>query len=133
MRLPLALLLLCGATDAVAQAARPRVSSGDTVRPAIERLAGSRQQAGLFAERQRFSRNFKSAPHWHDREVHITVLRGALYAGRGDRFDLSRVRPLGPESFLLIPAEVHYFVWVPAGTVLQIEAMGPLKTSYIHP
>jgi hypothetical protein len=133
MKLLAPLLLLFAATEATAQARRPRVSAGDTVPPAIERLAGGRQKPGLFAERQKFSRNFKSAPHWHDREIHITVLRGALYAGRGDRFDLAGVRPLGPESFLLIPARVHYFVWVPAGTVLQVEGMGPLTTTYLHP
>jgi quercetin dioxygenase-like cupin family protein len=130
MRLLLLLLFLLGTSEALAQSSRPRVSPGDTVRPQIERLAGSQQKQGLFAERQRFSRNFRALPHWHDREVHITVLRGALYASRGDRFDLSKVRPLGPESFLIIPAGVHHFEWVPAGTVLQVEGVGPVKTTY---
>ena len=116
---------------ASAQGTTPRVSPGDTVRPAIEHLAGNRDSTGLFAERQKFTRSYRQRPQSADRELHVTVLHGALYAGRGDRFSLKGVRPLGPESFLIIPARVHHFWWAPRGTVLQVEGVGPVVTTNV--
>ena len=112
-----------------AQGTVPRVSPGDTVKPVVERLAGSRQKPGLFAERQKFNHSYRQRPQSADRELHVTVLHGALYAGRGDRFSLKGVRPLGPESFLIIPAGVHHFWWAPWGTILQVEGVGPVVTT----
>jgi hypothetical protein len=116
-----------------AQGTGPRVSPGDTVRPVIEHLAGSQQSPGLFAERQKFAHSYRQPPQWHDQELHVTVLHGALYAGRGDHFSLKGVRPLGPESFLIIPAKVHHFWWAPRGTVLQVEGVGPVVTTDVAP
>ncbi len=129
----LGLCLVLGLGTAWAQGTVPRVSPGDTIRPVIEHLAGSRQKPGLFAERQKFSHGYRQAPQWADHEMHLTVLHGALYAGRGDRFSLKGVHPLGPESFLLIPARVHHFWWVPRGTVVQVEGIGPVVTTAVEP
>ena len=124
--------LVLGPPSAWPQGAGPRVSSADTVKPIVEHLAGSQQGTGLFAERQKYTHNYRQRPQWHDRELHVTVLRGALYAGRGDRFSLKGVRPLGPESFLIIPAGVHHFWWAPRGTVLQLEGVGPVATTDVE-
>jgi hypothetical protein len=121
--------LTLGPPAAWAQGTVPRVSTGDTIKPVVERLAGSRQKPGIFAERQKFNRSYRQRPQSADRELHVTVLHGALYAGRGDRFSLKGVRPLGPESFLIIPARVHHFWWAPRGTVLQVEGVGPVLTT----
>ena len=127
----LGLCLALGPSAAWAQGAAPRISPGDTVKPVIEHLAGNRDSPGLFAERQKFTRSYRQRPQSADRELHVTVLHGALYAGRGDRFSLKGVRPLGPESFLIIPARVHHFWWAPRGTVLQVEGVGPVVTTNV--
>ena len=116
-----------------AQGTVPRVSPADTVKPVIEHLAGNQHNPGLFAERQKFTHSYRQRPQWSDQELHVTVVHGALYAGRGDRFSLKGVRPLGPESFLIIPARVHHFWWAPRGTVLQLEGVGPVTTTDVEP
>lgn len=121
-----------GTVTVAAQARAPHVSPGDTVPPKIQRLAGDRRRPGLFAERVTFVRNFRAPARSEDRELHVTVLRGALYAGRGTRFDLQGVRPLGPESFLLIPRGTPHFWWGPRGTVLQIQGVGPVSTTQLE-
>ncbi len=121
-----------GTMTVVAQGRTPHVSPGDTVAPKIQRLAGDRRRPGLFAERLAFGRNFRAPPRSEDRELHLTVLKGALYAGRGSRFDLQGVRPLGPESFLLVPRGTPYFWWAPRGTVLQIQGVGPVSTTHLE-
>ena len=73
----LGLCLVLGLGTAWGRGRVPRVSPGDTIRPVIEHLAGSRQKPGLFAERQKFSHGYRQAPQWADQEMHLTVLHGA--------------------------------------------------------
>ena len=77
----------------------PRVSAGDTIRPVIEHLAGSRQKPGLFAERQKFTHSYRQQPQWADQEMHLTVCTGPCMPD-GEIASVSReCIPWAPRAF----------------------------------
>jgi uncharacterized RmlC-like cupin family protein len=73
-------------------------------------LAGDPNKNRLYAMRVKLPAKFKSAPHWHIDEVRmVTILSGILYFGYGDRFDVSKLKALGPGSFVTEPNNMPHF------------------------
>lgn len=107
----------------------------DTTLPSGRRntyLTGLRTQPGFFVERSFFPAGYKGMPHVHNADLYVTILQGSAYIGMGSRLDTTMdLRPYGPGSFLVIPADQPHYEWFSEPCLMQIEGMGPNETYYV--
>ena len=107
----------------------------DTVLPSGRRniyLAGNRSKSGFFVERSTFPAGYKGLPHVHNGDLYVTILDGSAYMVMGSVFDTTLdIKPYGPGSFLVIPADQPHYEWFRETCVMQIEGIGPNETFYV--
>src|SRR6267142_2785428 len=82
-------------------------------------LEGDPTQPGMFTMRLRFPDGFQVFPHWHTQTEHVTVIKGTLHLGMGERFDRASTRTLVAGSFGYWPAGTRHFAWAEGETILQ--------------
>lgn len=88
-------------------------------------LMGDPAKPGPYVLRLRIPANTNLPPHYHGDIENVTVISGALWVGLGDKFDASKMKELGPGSFVSVPANLHHFAMTKAETVIQIHGVGP--------
>ena len=71
--------------------------------------------------------------HWHPQDEHVTVIAGEVSLGFGERFSPNDLRPLAAGSYVMIPRERPHFTRYTAGTIVQVNGIGPLTINYVHP
>jgi quercetin dioxygenase-like cupin family protein len=91
-------------------------------------LEGDPKSEHLFTVRLRVPAGARLEPHWHPRDERVTVLKGRVGVGFGDRFDKSRLRYFGAGDYYVNPAESHHFVHFPEASEVQITGQGPWQT-----
>jgi quercetin dioxygenase-like cupin family protein len=97
-------------------------------------LAGDPTKPGLFVLRLKMDPHFVVLPHTHPVFETVTVLKGTMGSGMGEKADLTKGKLLGPGSILALPAGHPHYVW--AGdeeVILQVVANGPFDIHYINP
>ena len=68
-------------------------------------------------------------PHRHPVDEHITVVKGTLYFGVGDKFDRSAMTELKTGSYAFIPKGSTMFGYTPDAAIVQVHGIGPF---HIH-
>jgi hypothetical protein len=96
-------------------------------------IAGDPGKSGPFIVRLKFPDGYKVMPHWHPTAENVTVLSGELHAGMADTFDESKLTTLPAQSVAVMPANMHHYVMAKGETVVQVNAMGPFKITYVNP
>jgi hypothetical protein len=96
-------------------------------------LAGDPSKEGEFAIRIMFPANYKVAAHWHPTTENVTVLKGNLYMGNGDKLDENSAMMLTTGGFSSIPATMHHFAFTKDECMIELHAMGPFAINYINP
>jgi quercetin dioxygenase-like cupin family protein len=97
-------------------------------------LVGDPTKPGLFILRLKMDPHFVVLPHTHPVFETVTVLKGTMGSGMGEKADLTKGKLLGPGSVLALPAGHPHYVW--AGdeeVILQVVANGPFDIHYINP
>jgi quercetin dioxygenase-like cupin family protein len=95
-------------------------------------LSGDPGKAGLFAIRLKFPANFTIPAHWHPTDEHVTVIAGTLWAGMGEKTDLTKTKALKTGSYALLPANSGHYVTTKEETIVQIHGMGPFAITYYN-
>src|SRR6185503_2420528 len=73
-------------------------------------LVSRRQLPGLFVERSVFPPGYRSNPHTHPGNLHITVISGIFNLALTNNPDAAAIaKPYGPGSFVIIPANQPHF------------------------
>jgi hypothetical protein len=86
---------------------------------------------GIYVLRNRFPPLYQIPAHKHGEWRVMTVIEGTVKFAYGDTFDEQSLRPFGPGSLILEPANVyHYFTIGEEGAVLQFVAQGPLTAEF---
>jgi len=96
-------------------------------------LSGNPNGAGPFAIRLKIPDGYKIMPHWHPTQENVTVISGEFHVGMGDKFDESGMQALPVGSFAAMPARHHHYAVAKGETVVQVNAMGPFKLTYVNP
>jgi quercetin dioxygenase-like cupin family protein len=97
-------------------------------------LQGDPQAAGqIFTVRLRMPDGYIIPAHSHPTDEHVTVIRGTLLIGMGDRFAESALKPLNAGGFISAPAGMNHFVKASGETEVQVHAMGPFAMTYANP
>ena len=97
-------------------------------------LHGDPSKAGqMFAIRLHFPDGFKVPPHYHPVDEHVTVLKGTLLLGLGEKADSAAAKALTAGSFSYMPKEVRHFAQAKGDTEIQVSGMGPFEVIYVNP
>lgn len=98
------------------------------LKPEITKLSGDREKEGLYTVRQRIPAGHFGPPHYHTTDYHITVLKGKIRIGYGEKVDTLGIKPIEIGTFFIIPAGKIHYEWFTEETVVQVHGIGPVKT-----
>lgn len=96
-------------------------------------LQGDPSKAEPFVIRAIFPPNYKVPAHWHPSTENITVLKGSLYMGAGQKLDEANATLIKPGGFGSMPGKSPHYAFTKEGCTIQIHAMGPFIINYINP
>jgi hypothetical protein len=97
-------------------------------------LAGDpRKPGGTYVTRVKLPDGYKIPPHWHPGDENVTVLKGVLLMGEGDKFDPSALEELPAGSYSRMPRTMHHFGMTRGETILQLHGTGPFEINYVNP
>ncbi|HEY8354735.1 MAG TPA: cupin domain-containing protein [Methylophilaceae bacterium] len=97
-------------------------------------VLGDPSKAGVFVARLKFPPNYQIPAHTHPFTEIITVLKGKLGNGMGQKFDSSKGEVLNQSDSFVLPAGHAHYVWTEnEETIVELIATGPWDISYINP
>lgn len=72
--------------------------------------------------------------HWHPTTENVTMIKGTLLVGMGDKFDDSKLSTtLMAGDFISIPAQMRHFAKGSGETILQVHGTGPFAVNWVNP
>jgi hypothetical protein len=96
-------------------------------------LDGDPTKAGApYVIRAKFPDGYRVPPHWHPVDENVTVLKGVLVVGRGDKFDKKAGKELPAGSFSKMPKKMRHFAWAKGETIIQVHGVGPFEIHYVN-
>lgn len=97
-------------------------------------LLGDPSKAGVFIARLKFPPNYQIPAHTHPFTEIITVLKGKLGNGMGQKFDSGKGEVLNQSDSFVLPAGHAHYVWTDnEETIVELIATGPWDITYINP
>ncbi|HEY4370955.1 MAG TPA: cupin domain-containing protein [Burkholderiales bacterium] len=138
-------LLLCAATLPAAAQSAPdthgfirttpeqiKWPEGNGIKTVV--LYGDPSKPGMYVVRNTFPPGIMSAPHYHDQDRYVTVIKGTWYTGTDDKWDPATAVGLPAGSYMIHPkGAVHFDGAKDEETIVQITGIGPVKTVSSHP
>ena len=101
------------------------------------RILGGGPEPGMYVQRITFAPGTGSKPHFHDGARFITVIEGTWWVALGPdaaTYDPAKMVPMKAGSFLYEPPNgIHYDEARDEPVTVQIQGMGPVKTTRIEP
>ena len=95
-------------------------------------LSGDPECVGApFVIRFRTSNEIQVPPHGHPEDEHVTVLQGPFGLGLGEKYDATALGTLPAGSYTLVPKGVRHFASYGAGTIVQVNGIGPFQSIYV--
>lgn len=104
-----------------------------TAGPRIVPVHGDVKKDGVYCIRLKISDGTTYPPHRHPFEQYVTVLKGMLIIGYGEKADVTKTDTLKVGSFLVIDARQVHYEQFPEETIVQIHGPGPLQSEFIKP
>jgi quercetin dioxygenase-like cupin family protein len=105
--------------------------------PGIETavLSGDPSKAGeVFNIRIRTADGAKIPPHWHPTDEHVTVLKGSLAVGMGEKWDANGLKTvLTVGNYIVVPKGMRHFALSKGETIVQVHGMGPFQINFVNP
>jgi quercetin dioxygenase-like cupin family protein len=95
-------------------------------------LTGDPTKEGLFVIRAKLPDGYKVSPHRHPTDEHVTVLKGGLMMGMGEKFDKAALNAVVTGGFFTAPANQPHYVMAKGETIIQVTAMGPFSVTYVN-
>jgi quercetin dioxygenase-like cupin family protein len=85
-----------------------------------------------FVIRAKMPDGYTVPPHWHPSDENVTVLKGALLVGKGEKLDRSATEELPAGSFMRMPKTMRHFAIAKGETVIQVHGTGPFEINYVN-
>lgn len=96
-------------------------------------VIGDPSKPGVFMAYLKFPANYEIPSHTHPFAEVVTVLKGAVWNGMGDKLDRTKGDKLGAGSSFTLPEGHAHYLWNEEETVVLLTATGPWNISYINP
>jgi quercetin dioxygenase-like cupin family protein len=93
----------------------------------------SKAGSGIFAELLKVSKDTTIPIHYHPNDELATVLRGTLTVGTGDKVDWSKATTLSTGGFAGVPAGLHHYAKLTAGSIIEISGTAPDTIILVKP
>jgi len=124
------------ANSAVAQGQAITWGPAPAIFPAGAKMAvlqGDPSKPEMFTVRLDFPNGYRVAPHFHPTDEHVTVIKGTLLLGMGDKLDRSNTSALLTGGFATAAANMHHYAIAKGRTIVQVSAIGPFALTYVNP
>jgi quercetin dioxygenase-like cupin family protein len=95
-------------------------------------LVGDPTKTGPYTIRAKLPDGYKVPPHWHPHDENVTVIKGEMHIGRGDKFDRDATQELPAGSYMRMPKGMHHFAWFKGETIIQLHGEGPFQINYVN-
>ncbi len=97
-------------------------------------ILGDPSKAGVFIAWLKFPPNYPIPPHTHPYAEVVTVLKGKLGNGMGEKFDKTTGEMLNAGDSFVLPAGHTHYVWTTdEETIVELIATGPWDITYTNP
>jgi quercetin dioxygenase-like cupin family protein len=97
-------------------------------------LAGNPTEAGeLCIIRVKGPNGYRIMPHTHPTDEHVTVLKGTLLFGMGEKWDDAAMKAIPTGGYGATPKETAHYVQFRGETIVEVVGIGPLTIKYINP
>ncbi|MDZ4099936.1 MAG: cupin domain-containing protein [Methylophilaceae bacterium] len=97
-------------------------------------ILGDPSKAGVFIAWLKFPPNYPIPPHTHPYAEVVTVLKGKVGNGMGEKFDKTTGEMLkAGDSFVLPAGHAHYLWTTDEETIVELIATGPWDITYTNP
>src|SRR5262245_59075989 len=74
-------------------------------------LAGDPGKPGAYTIRAKMPDGYRVPPHWHPEDENVTVLKGTLMVGRGEKFNADKAEALPAGSYMRMPKTMRHFAF----------------------
>jgi hypothetical protein len=109
--------------------APPALPSGAQVAVVV----GNPGKSGPYTMRVKVPDGYKVPPHWHPVDENVTVLKGTILIGTGEKFDLAKTQELPAGSYMRMPKKMRHFAAAKGDTIIQVHGIGPFEITYVNP
>lgn len=96
-------------------------------------VIGDPTKSGVFMAYLKFPANYEIPAHTHPFAEVVTVLKGSVWNGMGDKLDRNKGDKLGTGASFTLPADHAHYLWNEEETVVLLTATGPWNIKYINP
>ncbi|MFD0985925.1 cupin domain-containing protein [Methyloligella solikamskensis] len=96
-------------------------------------LIGDPSKPGVFLAYLKFPPNYEIPAHTHPFTEVVTVLKGTVWNGHGEKLDRSKGDELDVGASFTLPAEHAHYLWNEEETVVLLTATGPWNIKYTNP
>jgi hypothetical protein len=96
-------------------------------------LGDPKKSGSAYVFRAKLPDGYKVPPHWHPSDENVTVLKGTLLIGKGEKFDADATDALPAGSFMRMPKTMRHFAMAKGETILQLHGVGPFEINYVNP
>lgn len=107
----------------------PSVDTGIPLRYAA--IEGDPLKPGPFTIRLGCADGYIAAPHWHQSDENIVVLKGTFAVGTGDTFNPSALQDIATGSYGFMPRRMHHFGQCKGDTDILVYGVGPFHINWI--
>jgi hypothetical protein len=95
-------------------------------------LLGDPSKAVPYVLHAKLPDGYKVPPHWHSTDENVTVLKGTLMVGKGEKYSAAASEALPAGSFMRMPKEMRHFAWAKGETIIQVHGIGPFDIIYVN-
>ena len=99
----------------------------------VSLITGDPSQAGVFMVYVKLPPNYIIPSHTHPFAEAVTVIKGEVGHGTGEKFDREKGEMLGAGSTFLLPANHAHYLWNDEEVIALLVATGPWNITYINP
>lgn len=96
-------------------------------------LQGDPGKAGPFVMRLSAPAGYKVPPHMHSQIENVTVIKGTLMLGMGEKLDEKAAKAHHVGDFVAIPAKTNHYAIMKGATIVQLHGEGPFDITYVNP
>ena len=96
-------------------------------------LVGDPSKAAPYVLRAMMPDGYKVPPHWHPTDENVTVIKGTLMVGKGEKFSMEHSEAVPAGGFMRMPKEMKHFAWAKGETIIQVHGVGPFDITYVNP
>ena len=81
----------------------------------------------------KFPAHYRIPPHSHPKAENVTVLRGTLFLGMGEKFDQAGGKPLPVGGFTTMPTNMNHYAYTENEVVILLHGLAPIDFTYVNP